>query len=169
MLSLQTFLTSDPTNVLQTGSLVDLLPFAKKYYANNLEIYTCDLLLAYDPNYSTTTCNSQHQGYGSYSAAYQKAIQDFLSGCKSVAALNTIENVDCRIYPNPSANILHIEFPELPDKTSLEIFNINGTELIRQKLSNKLSQIDISAFSKGIYFIKLSSDKTVDLKRFIKE
>ena len=68
-LSLQTFLTSDPTNVLQTGSLVDLLPFAKKYYTNNLEIYTCDLLLAYDPNYSTTTCYTQHPGYGNYSAA----------------------------------------------------------------------------------------------------
>jgi hypothetical protein len=48
-LELQTYLQSCPDNSCQTGSLVNLVPFAISHHATVLEIYYQDWLLAFDP------------------------------------------------------------------------------------------------------------------------
>lgn len=48
-LELQTYLQSCPNNSCQTGSLVNLVPFAVSHNATVLEIYFQDWLLAFDP------------------------------------------------------------------------------------------------------------------------
>ena len=79
-LELQTVGVSDPTNVLQTGSLATLLPFARKLGANYVEIYPCDAMLPY----ATATvfeadCPSGGLAntYAAYAGAYQAAFTAF--------------------------------------------------------------------------------------------
>jgi len=61
-LSLQTLQWSDPTDVLQTGSLATLngteglIPLAQAHGANNLELYLADVALAFSSDY----CNYPH-------------------------------------------------------------------------------------------------------------
>jgi hypothetical protein len=80
-LSLQTLEWSDPTGVSETGSLVDLIPFAQSNAANNLELYLADLGLAYDlVNY----CNYPHAACPvanttAFSSAYAEAINGYLA------------------------------------------------------------------------------------------
>ena len=50
-LELQTYLQSCPDKTCQTGSLVDLVPFALSHHATVLEIYYQDWLLAFDPTF----------------------------------------------------------------------------------------------------------------------
>lgn len=73
-----------------------------------------------------------------------------------------------KCYPNPANNFLLIEL----DKTisgTLSISNLNGQELIRQQLKEIKTQIDITNLSNGVYFVKLITDKTVDVKKIIKK
>lgn len=65
-LELQTFQVTDPTGASQTGSLVDLIPFAVQHHATILEVLWQDWLLAYDPNYP---------GNSQYGASYAQVLQ----------------------------------------------------------------------------------------------
>jgi hypothetical protein len=71
-LELQTIAASDPTGVLATGSLVDLIPFAVNHHADVLELYETDWLLALDPDYATT--KGATASYASYATAYYNVI-----------------------------------------------------------------------------------------------
>ncbi len=71
---------------------------------------------------------------------------------------------ELRLYPNPANNILNIEFNGIGN---LSIYNIQGQKLYQNKLSH---QLDISDFPKGIYFLKIKSDKNEILTgKFIKQ
>ena len=74
------------------------------------------------------------------------------------------------IYPNPSNTKITIEV----DNTQLvnyklRIYNLSGQELIRQNLTDTKTQIDISNLPSEIYFIKLITDKTIEVRKIIKE
>ena len=62
----QTGSASDPSGHGPTGSLVQLMPFARSLRAKIVEVYWQDLQIAYDPN------NPDYQKYG---AGYRKALQ----------------------------------------------------------------------------------------------
>lgn len=65
------------------------------------------------------------------------------------------------IYPNPTSNSLYVS--GINDIESLEIFDLNGRQLIKKADANS---VDISELSKGVYFIKLN-DK--EIFKFIKK
>ena len=85
----------------------------------------------------------------------------------------SIENIDIsseiHIYPNPANNKLTIETPQLTKESTLTILNLNGQELIRQQVKDSKTQIDISNLASGIYFVKLITDMTVEVRKIIKE
>ena len=60
-----------------------------------------------------------------------------------------------KIYPNPTMSTLNIEYPLIEDMT-VTLFSIDGKKLIEKAISKKLTKIDISKFSKGIYLIQLT-------------
>jgi uncharacterized delta-60 repeat protein len=65
-------------------------------------------------------------------------------------------------YPNPTQNTLHLE---IDDEFTGSVFNLNGEELIR--FNNE--DLDVSSFSKGIYFLKITIRGKQFIKKFIKE
>ena len=52
-------------------------------------------------------------------------------------------------------SMLNIEYPLIEDMT-LTLFSIDGKKLIEKAISKKLTKIDISKFSKGVYLIQLT-------------
>jgi len=79
------------------------------------------------------------------------------------SGINEINNNYLNIYPNPVKNSLTIQ-------TNLSIKNIEITDITGKLLcATKNKTIDCSMFAKGVYFIKVSSDKDILVKKFIKE
>lgn len=74
-----------------------------------------------------------------------------------------------RIYPNPVSALLTIETEQLTKEGTVTIININGQELIRQRIKNSTTQIDINKLTSGIYFVKLVTNKIVEVRKIIKE
>jgi hypothetical protein len=73
----------------------------------------------------------------------------------SINSPNKIENIS--IYPNPSSGILHIEnriSPKQQDQT-ITVHDQTGKVVKIQNMQNKISTIDLTNLSKGIYFVKL--------------
>lgn len=81
---------------------------------------------------------------------------------------NQLENA-ISFYPNPTKEIIHIDVKT----SSIKILNISiidsqGREIIKK--SSNFQFIDLSKISKGIYFLKITSDATLSFtKKIIKE
>lgn len=69
------------------------------------------------------------------------------------------------VFPNPSTGTFLISSEE--EIKYVEVFNKEGKVIYSQKLYSKTHYIDLSNYSKGIYFLKVSADR-IHFKKLIK-
>ena len=85
--------------------------------------------------------------------------------------LTSIERVEknstVKIFPNPTQDILNIE-SENSKILEIHIFNLEGKEVYRGELEDYSANILISSFEKGIYIIKIMTEKKLMMDRFLK-
>jgi photosystem II stability/assembly factor-like uncharacterized protein len=73
------------------------------------------------------------------------------------------------IYPNPASNTITIETSAIPTQSHLSISNLNGRELITRQITQPKTQIDITSLPSGVYFVRLTGERTVEVGKFIKQ
>jgi len=74
------------------------------------------------------------------------------------------------IYPNPASTTITISTPTTPDKNSfLTIFSIDGQKLIQRQITGQQMVVDVSGLSQGIYFIRITNDRTMLVSKFVKQ
>ena len=78
---------------------------------------------------------------------------------------NTKTNLS--IYPNPTKDNLTIE-TNINTEQKLDVLNLIG-QTVYTIYINKKATINTSAFAKGVYILKLSSDKETVVRKFIKQ
>jgi photosystem II stability/assembly factor-like uncharacterized protein len=76
------------------------------------------------------------------------------------------KNGRIHIRPNPATSVISIESPVNGD---LSIWNMNGAEVRHLKFKKPESNIDIETLPDGIYFVRLTSDKSVETGMFLKQ
>lgn len=74
-----------------------------------------------------------------------------------------------RIYPNPTQNILNIEYTGDPEHKSIQFYDTNGKLLFKQLTDQNLIELDISDLPKGLYQLKINLDHAVIHKSIIKK
>jgi hypothetical protein len=74
-----------------------------------------------------------------------------------------------RVYPDPAKNKIVIETGQADDQGTLSIINIHGQEIMTQKPEGLKTEIQIRDLPRGIYFVKLYSDKGISTLKFVKE
>jgi len=86
-----------------------------------------------------------------------------------LGALGTNDFVikDFTFYPNPVKNIFTISNTSIIDEVSL--ISIKGETLLTKQINNLRSEIDLSNFSKGVYFLKVKSEGTEKTVKLLKE
>jgi len=73
------------------------------------------------------------------------------------------------IYPNPSSDFITIETPLNTDNSELTIYNISGQQIIKQKMNNAKTLVNIEDLRSGIYFLRVINDNTISVLKFVKE
>lgn len=78
------------------------------------------------------------------------------------------------MYPNPGTDHITVAFTSSDSEVGVELVNAIGQVILEQRVPEKLPTmysftIDISAFAKGIYFIKINSGAGVTVRRFVKQ
>ena len=81
-------------------------------------------------------------------------------------------NLVFKLYPNPSNEIIKIEYKnDRPQMAIIEIYSVTG-KLVLPKQTKKSTKgivpIDVSAYSPGLYFVKFVSGDIVKTEKFIK-
>ena len=94
---------------------------------------------------------------------WKRSISEMTAGINE----NTINN-NVSIYPNPTKDNLTIE-TNLNKEQRLEIINLIGQTVYTNIINNKKATVNTSAFAKGVYILKLSSDKETVVRKFVKE
>ena len=72
------------------------------------------------------------------------------------------------IYPNPSIGKFIINKSNI-DLDKFEVYDINGRLILEKNTKNEIkSEIDLSNYQSGVYFVKLFNDTSFTVKRIIK-
>ena len=95
--------------------------------------------------------------------------QEVEAACKVISIENQTINGIQSIYPNPSFDHITIVTSETPTEGLLSISNLRGQQLITRQLIQPKTQLDISSLPSGVYFVRLTSEKTVSTGKFIKQ
>ena len=88
------------------------------------------------------------------------------------ASLNEkTQNTTLSIYPNPSNGKYLLSITDVTDvsKLTIEVRNVMGEILLKTKMQNNVSQIDLSAFANGIYFVQINGSNQSLNQRIIKQ
>ncbi len=72
------------------------------------------------------------------------------------------------LYPNPASSDVTIEL-QLNTTWHLELSNLSGQILHQRSITGKSTVLDISFLPPGLYVVRLSNDKTVEVGKFMKE
>jgi uncharacterized delta-60 repeat protein len=83
-----------------------------------------------------------------------------------IAKIPTKDIID--VFPNPAQNSLNLHLPN-GSAFDIMITDANGKEVFRAKNINPLSPINIRAFEKGTYFVKVFNNEKIFTSRFIKQ
>jgi len=75
------------------------------------------------------------------------------------------ENNYINIYPNPCNGIFQVAIDS--DTYSLEIYNVLGKTIYHSEINKQKTEIDISNESKGIYLLKILTDKEITIRKII--
>ena len=73
-----------------------------------------------------------------------------------------------KVYPNPSSSNVTIESQQ-NSNWHLELSNLNGQILFQRSVTDKSTVIDISSLPPGLYFVRMSNEKTVEIGKFVKQ
>ena len=144
----------------------------------------------YQPNFfdlDSTTYTSQYPygyGYAVFDGTWCPAIHcGFYKGadphatflervyvCEPVVVgIKKLTPESISIYPNPAIDKITIETSATPAVSQLSMMNLNGEEVLTCSLIKPKTQIDISNLPSGVYFVRLTNDKSVEVGKFIKK
>ncbi|MEP5341603.1 MAG: T9SS type A sorting domain-containing protein [Algibacter sp.] len=88
-------------------------------------------------------------------------------GANDLLSTKTEGQINLNIYPNPIVDILNISSP-IDVFKNYTIYNINGQIIATEEVNSKELKLDLSAFSKGIYILKLEGDLFLNTHKVIK-
>lgn len=109
--------------------------------------------------------------YEYYVEAYNSTGSDISESLQVTTSNDVITSVDERVlaqvsvYPNPAADVIRIDLPEGYVFT-LNLVDVNG-RAVRNLISHD-NEYDLSGVQAGLYFIRVSSERSVKYFRFIK-
>ncbi len=84
----------------------------------------------------------------------------------AAAKISKIIPEQIKIYPNPARNSIFIESLK---NGKMEVLNLQGQLVLSGALSQTTTEVNVTDLSKGVYFIKVTADKEVSIKKIMKD
>jgi hypothetical protein len=86
------------------------------------------------------------------------------TGLKSVTSIETAVNEIVNTYPNPTAEILNIEFGNNSPSNLVQIYSLNGSLVLSQNVNGSFATVNVSKLSKGNYVLKVNNNRKMITK-----
>jgi uncharacterized repeat protein (TIGR01451 family) len=104
---------------------------------------------------------------------------DFNEPVVTNTAINTIETVagissqpnsndGWNVYPNPSTGVLYIvNSSSVKEASQVQVLNAIGQTVLEETITSNYKNMDLSKLTNGVYFVKITSDKSYTVKRVV--
>lgn len=150
---------------------------------------TNDIVLIADQNnsqYQWLDCNNNlteiaganNQTYlATQNGSYAVEVTDN-NGCSDTSTCETITAVGLNnnefessftIYPNPTKDIVNIDFGQIETALKIKMLSSEGKELFVEDSNDSFISIDLSTYPKGVYLIQISDGKNQTYRRIVKQ
>jgi hypothetical protein len=73
------------------------------------------------------------------------------------------------VYPNPSDGLVGIDLGERPEQGTISVYDYAGKEILKQEIKESMVNVDLSAYSQGLYFIRIQTDSQSVVKTVVIE
>lgn len=87
--------------------------------------------------------------------------------CETILGTQNNQLQQVALYPNPVTDVLQISAKT--ELNSVAVFNINGQQLLSKDLNSMHAEIDLSAFSTGIYFARITANNATETFKIVKK
>jgi hypothetical protein len=76
----------------------------------------------------------------------------------------------CRLFPNPTNGIIHIDLPTNQQIKSIRVIDLMGKQLFyKEEIQSSTYQLDLSHMARGIYYVAVATKNQVVYKKLILE
>jgi Secretion system C-terminal sorting domain len=130
--------------------------------SRNKMTYYKDTLLSRDTLFAIT--NNVLTGYDKVSA------YDYEECGTTISATNDInKGIDFTLAPNPTTGLFNLSLSQeaLQSGASVSVYNIQGGEVFRTKLTSESTAVDLSNLSKGFYLVKVADKAHSSVKKLV--
>jgi dienelactone hydrolase len=93
---------------------------------------------------------------------------NYLQNCNTVGLLHVENSVEIAIFPNPVIEKLNLVILIENINGILTINNLFGQQVYKGSISSTNTQIDVSSYTSGPYFIKYAKDSIIQYSKIIK-
>ncbi len=119
-------------------------------------------------NYLSNTSNTQILANVSSISDTEKFTYGIIPKAKNSNSKSSIAEKAITLYPNPAHNFIVVDYNN-GENNAIEIFNTSGKRVFQTSIkNNEPYNLDISNFSAGIYFMKITNNEATHIKKFIK-
>jgi hypothetical protein len=73
------------------------------------------------------------------------------------------------LYPNPATDKITIKLSGMTQGGNLTIVDIEGQQLITRQITEPKTHVDINSLPSGVYFVRVTNEKTVEVGKFVKQ
>ncbi|PJB15793.1 MAG: hypothetical protein CO118_02235 [Flavobacteriales bacterium CG_4_9_14_3_um_filter_32_8] len=132
--------------------------------------------------YTWLDCNNGNSVVGnlqSYTATVNGdyAVEITFGSCVNTSARENITGVGIKeitnnivsIYPNPSTGLFRVNFGNNNSTINYSIISVEGKVVKYEKINANTTIIDLSNESKGIYFVKITDENNIFIKKLVLE
>lgn len=129
-------------------------------------------------SWNTTSTNTVISVTPSVTTSY--TVTGTTNGCsntvaitQSVSACTFIDNnvastIGLVVYPNPNTGVFTIVLNNSTTKT-IEVMDLTGRVLVSKTTSNDKVDFNINTLANGIYYVRIQTDKTVEVAKIVKQ
>ena len=105
-----------------------------------------------------------------YSNDFKNPLYTFAISANGVvpSSVNAISKDLVKVYPNPNAGEFTVELDNGLNK-SIEVTDLTGRVILVSTTKEDKATINISTFAKGVYYVKVQSNNSVEVIKVIKQ
>lgn len=87
---------------------------------------------------------------------------------KQLTGIDTKMNSEIELYPNPARDHIILKMPDELQNPTVDIINMQGKVLKTFSINDTQTPLDVSHFPAEVYFVRIQTDKSCVLKKFVK-
>jgi len=70
------------------------------------------------------------------------------------------------IYPNPNNGVFNVDV-NITKNSVIQVYNISGQLILQKTLTKNITQVNLTEYSKGMYFVKVETDNKTIVRKIV--